>query len=156
LSQGPRPAGGPRRVDVTGAERELNEDQRAFLRREWYAVDRELFGRRVDWTSRPVVIEARTGGALIGLASGEAVAGMARLHDLMVAGGHRSQGIGARLVAEFCARAAALGAERCFLRCPATARHRRFYERLGFVEVARIPRYYHGKDFLEYLREPLP
>jgi hypothetical protein len=48
-----------------------------------------------------------------------------------------------------------LGAARCFLRCPDTDRHRRFYERLGFVAVARLPRYYHGHDFVEYLREPL-
>jgi catechol 2,3-dioxygenase-like lactoylglutathione lyase family enzyme len=41
------------------------------------------------------------------------------------------------------------------LRCPDTDRHRRFYERLGFVAVARLPRYYHGHDFVEYLREPL-
>jgi hypothetical protein len=32
----------------------------------------------------------------------------------------------------------------------------RFYERLGFAQVARLPRYYHGRDFLEYVREPLP
>ena len=41
------------------------------------------------------------------------------------------------------------------LRCPDTDRHRRFYERLGFVAVARLPRYHHGHDFVEYLREPL-
>jgi ribosomal protein S18 acetylase RimI-like enzyme len=144
------------KVTVSGVERELSEDQRAFLRREWYAIDRDLFGRRVDWTSSPIVIEARASGALIGIAAGEAVAGMARLHDLLVASGYRGQGTGANLVREFCARASALGAARCFLRCPATPRHRRFYERLGFVEVARIPRYYHDRDFLEYLREPLP
>jgi ribosomal protein S18 acetylase RimI-like enzyme len=143
-------------VTVAGVERELSEDQRAFLRREWYAVDRDLFGRRVDWTSHPIVIEARASGTLVGIAAGEAVAGMARLHDLLVASGHRDQGTGATLVREFCARAGALGAARCFLRCPATPRHRRFYERLGFVEIARIPRYYHDRDFLEYLREPLP
>jgi hypothetical protein len=38
---------------------------------------------------------------------------------------------------------------------PDTDRHRRFYERQGFVGVALLPRYYHGHDFLEYLREPL-
>ena len=41
------------------------------------------------------------------------------------------------------------------LRCPDTARHRRFYEGHGFTEVARLPRYYHGHDFVEYLRDPL-
>jgi GNAT superfamily N-acetyltransferase len=92
---------------------------------------------------------------LAGVALGEAVAGMARLHDLLVAEPRRGQGLGGRLVELFCRRAADLGAARCFLRCPDTAPHRRFYERQGFTPVARLPRYYHGHDFVEYLREPL-
>ena len=80
---------------------------------------------------------------------------MARLHDLLVAEAHQGRGLGGRLVELFCERAAELGAARCYLRCPDTDRHRRFYEHLGFVPVARLPRYYHGHDFVEYLREPL-
>jgi GNAT superfamily N-acetyltransferase len=80
---------------------------------------------------------------------------MARLHDVLVVEPHQGRGLGSRLVELFCARAAELGAARGFLRCPDTQRHRRFYERLGFVLVAKLPRYYHGHDFLEYLREPL-
>ena len=101
------------------------------------------------------VVEARAGRELAGVALGEAVAGMARLHDLLVAERHRGQGLGGRLVELFCARAADLGAARCFLRCPDTPRHRRFYERQGFTAVAVLPRYYHDHDFVEYLREPL-
>ncbi|HJW58964.1 MAG TPA: hypothetical protein VJ931_04975, partial [Actinomycetota bacterium] len=67
----------------------------------------------------------------------------------------QGQGVGGRLVELFCVRAAELGAARCFLRCPDTDRHRRFYERHRFTEVARLPRYYHDHDFVEYLREPL-
>jgi ribosomal protein S18 acetylase RimI-like enzyme len=81
---------------------------------------------------------------------------MARLHDVLVVEPQQGRGLGSRLVELFCARAAELGAARCFLRCPDTDRHRRFYQRLGFVQVARLPRYYHGRDFLEYVREPLP
>ena len=128
---------------------------REFLAREWPLADRRLFGADLDWTSRPVVVEARAGRELAGVALGEAVAGLARLHDLLVAEAHRGRGLGGRLVELFCARAADLGAARCFLRCPVTERHRRFYERNGFVPVARLPRYYHGHDFVEYLREPL-
>jgi GNAT superfamily N-acetyltransferase len=128
---------------------------REFLSREWPVADRRLFGVDLDWSSRPVVVEARAGRELAGVAVGEAVAGMARLHDLLVTEPLRGQGLGGRLVELFCVRAAELGAARCFLRCPATDRHRRFYERLGFVAVARLPRYYHGHDFVEYLREPL-
>jgi ribosomal protein S18 acetylase RimI-like enzyme len=128
---------------------------REFLAREWAVADRRLFGSDPDWTSRRVAVEATAGRELAGVALGEVVAGMARLHDLLVAEGCRGRGLGGRLVELFCARAAELGAARCFLRCPDTDRHRRFYERLGFVAVARLPRYYHGHDFVEYLREPL-
>ena len=89
------------------------------------------------------------------MALGEVVAGMAR-PDLLVAEGRQGQGVGGRLVELFCARAAErLGAARCFLRYLTAARHRRFYERLGFAPVARLPRYYHDHDFVEYLRDPL-
>jgi ribosomal protein S18 acetylase RimI-like enzyme len=142
-------------IEVRAGERELGGEHRLFLDREWRRVDRALFGARVAWTSRPVLVEARAGPDLVGVASGEVVAGMVRLHDLLVAEHARGRGLGRRLVGAFCAEAAGLGAERCFLRCPATERHQRFYERLGFVLVARIPRYYHGLDFLEYMREPL-
>jgi GNAT superfamily N-acetyltransferase len=136
---------------VEGERAEVRE----FLGREWPKADRRLFGAGVDWTSRPVVVEARDGRELAGVALGEVVAGMARLHDLLVAERRQGQGVGGRLVELFCARAAELGAARCFLRCPDTDGHRRFYERLGFVLIAKLPRYYHGHDFLEYLREPL-
>jgi GNAT superfamily N-acetyltransferase len=129
---------------------------RRFLAREWPLADRRLFGEDLDWTSRPVVVEAVAGRELVGVAVGEAVAGMARLHDVLVVEARQGRGLGSRLVELFCARAAELGAARCFLRCPDTHRHRRFYERLGFVQVARLPRYYHDRDFLEYVREPLP
>jgi GNAT superfamily N-acetyltransferase len=129
---------------------------RRFLAREWPAADQRLFGHDCDWTSHPVTVEARAGRELVGVAMGEVIAGMARLHDLLVVERHRDAGVGAQLVELFCARAAALGAARCYLRCPATERHRRFYERRGFVQVARLPRYYHNHDFLEYMREPLP
>jgi GNAT superfamily N-acetyltransferase len=142
-------------VRVRAAERELADEHRVFLDREWGQVDQALFGRQVSWSTRPVVVDARAGGELVGVAAGEVVAGMVRLNDLLVSERFRGRGVGARLVGAFCAEAAALGAGRCFLRCPATERHRRFYERLGFVLVARIPRYYHGQDFLEYMREPL-
>jgi GNAT superfamily N-acetyltransferase len=156
-----RPEGAP--VDREGSEDLLacrvveaeHPELREFLAAQWPLADRRLFGGELDWTSRPVVVEARVGPSLVGVALGEAVAGMARLHDLLVVEPRQGQGVGGRLVELFCRRAAELGAARCFLRCPDTPGHRRFYERLGFVQVARLPRYYHGHDFLEYLREPL-
>ena len=95
------------------------------------------------------------GSELVAVAVGEVVAGTARLGDILVAAPLRGTGIGGDLIELFCRRAVEAGAARCYLRCPDTPRHRRFYERHGFVPLARLPRYYHDKDFLEYLREPL-
>ncbi|HTF59848.1 MAG TPA: hypothetical protein VK713_08060, partial [Actinomycetes bacterium] len=67
---------------------------REFLAREWALADRRLFGPDLDWTSRPVVVEARAGRELAGVALGETVAGMARLHDLLVAEPLRGRGLG--------------------------------------------------------------
>jgi GNAT superfamily N-acetyltransferase len=132
------------------------DELRGFLTREWPAADRDVFGPGgLDWTSRPVVVEVRAAGELVAVAVGEVVAGTARLGDILVASSRRGTGVGGRLIELFCAQAAAAGAARCYLRCPDTPRHRRFYERHGFVPIARLPRYYHDKDFLEYLREPL-
>jgi len=146
--------GTPPDVVCRAVVRETDE-VRGFLAREWQVADRGIFGADLDWTSRPIVVEARSGRELVGVAVGEAVAGMARLSDVLVAGPRQGAGVGGRLVELFCERAAAAGAGRCFLRCPDTESHRRFYERHGFVQIARIPRYYHGRDFLEYMREPL-
>jgi ribosomal protein S18 acetylase RimI-like enzyme len=141
---------------VYGSAAAETDEIRGFLVREWPAADRDVFGSDgLDWTSRPVVVEARAGEELVAVAVGEVVAGTARLGDILVAGSRRGAGVGGQLLELFCERAAAAGAARCYLRCPDTPRHRRFYRRHGFSRLARLPRYYHDKDFLEYLREPL-
>jgi len=141
-------------VSYQVAKTESNEVRR-FLATEWRRADQRLFGAAPDWTSHPLVIEAHFGSTLTGIALGEVIAGIARLNDVLVAEERQGVGIGGQLVERFCARAATLGAARCYLRCPATDSHRRFYERHGFALVARLPRYYHDHDFLECLRDPI-
>ncbi|HEX9343671.1 MAG TPA: GNAT family N-acetyltransferase [Actinomycetota bacterium] len=141
-------------VTYQAAKSESGELRR-FLAAEWRRADQRLFGATPDWTSQPLVIEAHAGRELIGTAIGEVIAGIARLNDVLVTHERQRGGIGGHLVERFCARAGELGAARCYLRCPATDSHRRFYERHGFVLVARLPRYYHDHDFLEYLRDPI-
>ena len=133
-----RPEGSDR-VACRVAEAE-HPEVREFMSREWPGADRRLFGADLDWTSRPVVVEARAGRELAGVALGEAVAGMARLHDLLVAEPRQGRGLGGRLVELFCVRAAELGAGRCFLRCP-TPTAAAALRALGLADVARLPRY---------------
>lgn len=145
---GPPPTGEVRYQVATS----LSGAVRRFMEREWQRADRRLFGCEVSWTSHQVVVEAYQGRQLVGVAAGEVVAGMARLNDLIVLEERQGQGVGGNLAERFCQRAAELGARRCFLRCPDTERHRRFYERHGFAAVAVLPGYYHGLDFVEYVR----
>src|SRR4029450_2117844 len=63
----------------------------------WLWPDRPLWAGDLEWTSRPVVVEARAGRDLVGVALGETVAGMARLHHLLVTEPHQGRGLGGRL-----------------------------------------------------------
>src|SRR6266542_2933330 len=51
--------------------KEETQQVRRFLAREWPAADRAIFGEDCDWTSRPVVVEARTGDEIVGAVLGE-------------------------------------------------------------------------------------
>lgn len=91
-----------------------------------------------------VVLVARTGGHVVGVATVNVATDEAHLLDLAVAVDHRRRGIGARLVAAV--REVARderGATAMTLEVRAgNAPARSLYRRLGFDEVGRRPAYY--------------
>ena len=82
-------------------------------------------------------------GAVVGYAVGWVAADESELANLAVSEDSRGRGIGADLVRAFAAEAGVRGARRLYLEVRVSnAGARRFYERLGFVVVARRPGYY--------------
>ena len=79
------------------------------------------------------------------------------LYWIAVAKGHQGQGLGQAILAEALRRMARLGARRCYAETSGTAPYaptRRFYEKGGGKEAARVPGYYgDGDDLVMYAWE---
>jgi 2'-5' RNA ligase/L-amino acid N-acyltransferase YncA len=121
--------GGGMEVELTVTER-LDAEAAAFEAEQWAA---EPTGE----VRIPVAVTARRQGRVVGVAAGRVVEGdqTAHLSTLVVSPEQRGTGVGAHLVAAFLHAAAERGA------CQATARTKTegFYQRLGWVEHARLP-----------------
>ncbi len=86
---------------------------------------------------------AESDGSIYGFITARPVAGDVEVLNFAVRPGMRRQGIGARLLNELLAWAKAARAEKIYLEVRASNQTaRKFYERHGFLETGRRPRYY--------------
>ena len=100
----------------------------------------------------PLVVVARDeAGALVGGASGGLYYDRLAVDILWVQEAHRGQGLGTRLLSAIEEEARRRGAVRVFLDT-FTFQAAPFYEKQGYIEVARIPRYFGEYDRI-YLRK---
>jgi 2'-5' RNA ligase len=105
----------------------LDPEAAAFAAAEWAA---EPAGQ----ARAPIAVTARRDGRVVGTAEGRLRGDTAHLSSLIVAAAERATGVGAHLVAAFLSAAADLGARQATVRTQAAS----FYERLGWVEEARL------------------
>jgi [ribosomal protein S18]-alanine N-acetyltransferase len=102
------------------------------------------------------VLVAEVDGVVVGHAIASVVFEMAELQRIAVAPEHRRRGIAGLLLAAVRDRAAARGAPALLLEVKETnAGALAFYERAGFVEIDRRPRYYRNGDTAIVLSLPL-
>jgi 2'-5' RNA ligase len=105
----------------------LDPEAAAFAAAEWAA---EPAGQ----ARAPIAVTARRDGRVVGTAEGRLGGDTAHLSNLIVAADERGTGVGPHLVAAFLSAAADLGARQATVRTQAAS----FYERLGWVEEARL------------------
>ena len=102
------------------------------------------------------ILVAELDGVLIGHAVTSVVYEIAELQRIAVAPEHRRRGIAGLLLAAVREQAAAQGAPALLLEVRETnAGALAFYERAGFVEIDRRPRYYRNGDTAIVLSLPL-
>jgi [ribosomal protein S18]-alanine N-acetyltransferase len=102
------------------------------------------------------VLVAEVDGVVVGHAIASVVFEMAELQRIAVAPEHRRRGIAGLLLAAVRDRAAARGAPALLLEVKETnAGALAFYERAGFFEIDRRPRYYRNGDTAIVLSLPL-
>lgn len=105
-----------------------------------------------------VALVARSGSTLVGFVAAQLATDEAEILDLAVANAVRRQGVGRRLLEEVLRYLAARGAVRVLLEVrPSNMGALALYERMGFVQVGRRPRYYKdGEDALLMALSHLP
>jgi 2'-5' RNA ligase/GNAT superfamily N-acetyltransferase len=128
----------------------LDTEADAFAAREWerYRVDVLGPGARDE---EPFGIVARQRDEIVGVANGWTHGGVAHLRDLIVAAGHRREGIGSKLLAAFESLAAERGCRRLSLR---TYRNQAygFYQDHGWVEETSWD-WKHGREIVQMRRD---
>lgn len=86
-------------------------------------------------------------GVIVGYGVLSIAAGEAHVLNLCAAPGHEGQGLGARMLTALLKIARGHGAQRVFLEVrPSNPRAIALYQRSGFNEIGRRPRYYPARD----------
>jgi len=129
---------------------DLDTEAAAFMAREWDRYGVDMFGSDAR-DEEPFAIVARNGGVIVGVADGYTHFGVGHLRNLMVAAGHRGEGVGSKMLAAFESLAADRGSRRLSLR---TYRNQAFtfYREHGWVEEASWDWKY-GEEIVQMRRD---
>lgn len=129
---------------------QLAPDARTFEEREWAVIDPDRLG---DARPRGLAVIAWREGRVVGTARGWTSGHGAELDDLIVAGAHRREGIGAHLVAAFVSEVVGRGCRLVRTRTEAGSPGEVFLRRLGWVEKVRFEAYIMGRDTVQLRRD---
>ena len=125
----------------------LDADARAWFDAAWDDHDREVTG--AGWRpAEHLVVVARRDGSVTGAATGLVRDGEGHLERLIVDRAAQGEGVGGHLLAAFTAAAIERGCHRLVLRTAAGGGAERFYVERGFRQVAVLPRWRRGADFV--------
>ena len=137
-------------IELTFSER-LDPDGVAFADREWAAFDESMLG--IGIAGHPFAITARRDERVVGVAECLAGGGVARLTRLIVGRADRGCGVGSHLLAAFESEARRRGQLRMSLAVLVGSPAEGFYRSRGWVDEARLPRWYGGHEFLLMRRD---
>jgi 2'-5' RNA ligase/ribosomal protein S18 acetylase RimI-like enzyme len=137
-------------LELAVSER-LPLDVAGWAERTWEGHGREQYGD--DWRAdEPLAVTARRDGAVVGVAEGRLRGGEGYLARLVTAPEARGQGVGSHLLAAFEAECRRRGGEEVTLRAIAGGPAERFYRERGFTLRTALPRWRHGRDFVQLVR----
>ncbi len=133
--------------DVTISRGDEKDIQR-FLRDQWPGVDREYFGRTVEWTAEPLALVHRQGGKITGVLRGHFIGGLASVDELIVGEGSRGCGLGSLLLGRFEEEAFARRCTRIVLRAVKGTLAEDFYRKRGYHRECVQYGYEFGYDYV--------
>ena len=132
---------------------DLDAEASAFEARAWAGHDEAEYGPGVGLARDPLVLTARLGGAVVGVARGWVRADLGYLEGLIVDEAHRGLGVGSHLLAAFEDHAHRRGARRMAVRALSDGPARRFYEGRGWVVEAELEDWMFGRPVVQLRRD---
>jgi len=122
-----------------------------FLREQWPAVDREYFGRSVDWTAEPYCLVNRRDGEVTAVLRGHFIGGVASVDELMVREGSRGCGVGSLLLGQFEEEAHRRHCARIVVRAVKDTPAEDFYRKRGYHRECIQYGYEFGYDYVRLM-----
>jgi len=123
-----------------------------FSEREWRSADIEHYGKRLDWKKRKFILRAVEDGKTVGIIKVKMESGVADIESVLVAADKRGQGIGKALMLAAEEQAKKAGCHIVELVTGQDWKAVKFYEDLGYKKLSLIKRYYHQRDFIEFIK----
>jgi GNAT superfamily N-acetyltransferase len=135
-------------IEIVEVEQDTIED---FLGREWRPVNEVIFGRYdpAMWDVHSYALAAYKDREIVGVAVFKIEAGLGKLSQILTAGNHRGQGIGAALLARFEQICRREGCHKLSLKTYWNSEAQCFYEKHGYVVEGVLRRDLHGVDMCQ-------
>jgi GNAT superfamily N-acetyltransferase len=124
-----------------------------FLREEWPAVDRENFGRSLEWAAEPYALVHRREKRIVAVLKGHFIGGVASVDEFMVGERSRGSGIGSLLLGRFEDEARRRGCSRIVLRAVKDSPAEDFYRGRGYHRECVQRGHEFGYDYVRLTRD---
>ena len=141
--------GGERLTVSRGDEKDVLR----FLREQWPAVDREQFGRTLEWMADPHALVLRRDKRIVGVLRGHFIGGVGSVDELLVAEGFRGRGLGSILLGRFEDEARKRRCARVILRAVKGSAAEDFYRRRGYHRECVQYGYEFGYDYVRLTQD---
>lgn len=121
-----------------------------FGDKEWPIANLEHYGRKVDYNQKDFIFKATENGNIVGTIKGSHEAGVIYISYLIVAHDKKGQGIGKLLTNKAEDFGKKLGAHKVYLTTGEGGDAEKFYQKLGYKNVATLHKHHFKKDFVVY------
>jgi len=127
-----------------------NKELKKFGEKEWPMANREHYGKNVDYKNKIFIYKAVDDKKIVGSIKGKFEAGILYIDYLIVAHNKKGKGIGMALTKRSENFGKKFGAHKVHLITGRGWEAERFYQALGYKQIAILPKHHFKKDFVVY------
>lgn len=122
-----------------------------FKKGQWKAIHLEHYGVELDeeyWDSKNLILQAVEGRSIVGALTGEYIAGVLYIDELIIADSQRGKGTGSSLLDQAENWVKEKGGHEVYLVTGKNWQARDFYKKLGYKLTTELPKHYSKTDFV--------